>query len=216
MESVPIALEYKASLCEVRSKSNDTLAIGVLGEIGEDYVNIVAKNGDYLTLLNTNTPVKINVHNTKLGFTVLIGSVLTSTENELKVVDVVRVVDHERRNHFRVEVELPAKVSNSESFDSESGTTDVHVVFIRDLSLSGTRIETNQLLENGKKMWIRFNMDGTILMAKLYIVRRMTDKDKNTYQYGCELVYDNPTDNDRLCAYLFRKQRENARKSRPF
>lgn len=205
---LPIPLEYKSSLCEIRSKKNEILSKGVISEIDEEYVKIASKNGDYLKLLNVNQPVKVNVYN-KLGFTVLVGFVLTSTEEEMKVVDVVRIVDHERRNHFRVEVGMPAKISSKEDFsETEDEQAKIQAVFIKDLSLSGTKIETRQHFSKGSKMWIQFNLGNRIITAQCVVVRRMVDESKKFYHYGCELHFDSEADNDRLCAFLFKKQRE--------
>lgn len=213
---LPIPLEYKTSLCEIRSKRNEILSKGVISEIDEEYVKISAKNGDYLKLLNVNQPIKVNVYN-KMGFTVLVGFVLTSTEEEMKVVDVVRIVDHERRNHFRVEVGMFAKLSASGEFTPEEAKNDdakVQAVFIKDLSLSGTKIETRQHFSKGSRLWIQFNLGTRIITAQCIVVRRMIDDSKKFYQYGCEIEFESEADNDRLCAFLFKKQRELAMNSK--
>ena len=213
---LPIPLEYRSSLCEIRSKKNEILSKGVITEIDEEYIKITAKNGDYLKMLNTNRPVKVNVYN-KLGFTVLIGFVLTSTEQEMKVVDVVRIVDHERRNHFRVEVGLLAKISSNGKFiERENDEAKVQAVFIKDMSLSGTKIESKQRYSKGDKMNIQFNLGDKTVVAKCTIIRRTIDDSKRFYNYGCQLDFESEADNDRLCAYLFKKQREltiNSKKS---
>lgn len=213
---LPIPLEYKSSLCEIRSKRNEILSKGVISEIDEEYVKISAKNGDYLKLLNVNQPVKVNIYN-KMGFTVLVGFVLTSTEEEMKVVDVVRIVDHERRNHFRVEVGMFAKLSPSGEFTPEEAKNEeakVQAVFIKDLSLSGTKIETRQHFSKGTRLWIQFNLGNRIITAQCIVVRRMIDESKKFYQYGCEIEFETEADNDRLCAFLFKKQRELAMNSK--
>lgn len=213
---LPIPLDYRQSLCEVRSKKNEILSKGIITEIDEEFVRITAKNGDYLKLLNVNQPVKVNVYN-KLGFTVLVGFVLTSTEEEMKVVDVVRIVDHERRNHFRVEVGMFAKISPSGEFtpeEEEKEEAKISAVFIKDLSLSGTKIETRQHFSKGNKVWIQFNLGNCLINAQCVVVRRMIDESKKFYQYGCEIEFESEADNDRLCAFLFKKQRELAMNSR--
>lgn len=212
---LPIPLEYKSSLCEIRSKKNEILSKGVISEIDEEFVRITAKNGDYLKLLNVNQPVKVNVYN-KMGFTVLVGFVLTSTEEEMKVVDVVRIVDHERRNHFRVEVGMLAKISANEDFSEteDEEQAKIQAVFIKDLSLSGTKIETRQHFSKGSRMWIQFNLGNRIITAQCVVVRRMVDESKKSYHYGCELEFESEADNDRLCAFLFKKQRELAMNSK--
>lgn len=215
---LPIPLEYKSSLCEIRSKKNEILCKGVLSEINEEYVKIQAKDGDYLKLFNTNQPVKINIYN-KMGFAVLVGFVLTSTEAETKIVEVVRIVDHERRNHFRVEVSLPARISADEDFSATTEKSDdseakINAVFIKDLSLNGIRIESRQHFTKGSRMWIQFNIGTRLIKAQCVVVRRMLDESKKFYHYGCQLVFDNEADNDRLCAYLFKIQRQQVIDSR--
>lgn len=209
---LPIPIEYKSSLCEIRSKKNEILSKGILYEIDEEYIKIKAKNGDYLKLFNTNQPVKINIYN-KMGFAVLVGFVLTSTEEETKIVDVVRIVDHERRNHFRVEVRLPARISASGEFPEEDSVdlnelANINAVFIKDLSLNGTRIETRQRFSKGNIMYIQFNIGTKLIKAKCIVIRRMLDESKRFYHYGCQLEFETESDNDRLCAYLFKMQRQ--------
>lgn len=114
---------------------------------------------------------------------------------------------------------MPAKISASGNFtedEEQNGDNDANVsaVFIKDMSLSGTKIETKQHFSKGNRMWIRFNIGTKIITAQCVVVRRMIAESKKYYQYGCEIEFENESDNDRLCSFLFKKQRELTMNSR--
>ncbi len=210
---LPVPIEYKDSLCEIRSKKNEIVAKGILVDINEEFIKIRPADKKCLVNFNVNQPVKINVYN-KLEFAVLVGFVSGVDGVNVTIVDVVRIVDHERRNHFRVEVSLPATIDLENENDigvtqDEKNQAKINAVFIKDLSLNGTRIQSKLRLSKGNKLWISFNVGAKPIRVKCVVVRRMLDESKKFYHYGCQLEFENESDNDRLCAYLFKVQRQN-------
>lgn len=208
---LPVPIEYKDSLCEIRSKKNEIVAKGILSEISEEFIKIKPRDKKCLANFSVNQPVKVNVYN-KLEFAALVGFVNSMDENEVKIVDVVRIVDHERRNHFRVEVSLPAKIcrkNGGDVLESDDDQAKINAVFIKDLSLNGTRLETRTRLSKGDKLAISFNIGTKPVTVGCVVVRRVLDESKKFYHYGCQLEFENESDNDRLCSYLFKIQRQN-------
>ena len=63
-----------------------------------------------LQIVDYGTSIKVNVFNGKNGFRVLVGNVYTSTKSDMSVDNVINLVDKERRNFFRVDMEISAKV----------------------------------------------------------------------------------------------------------
>ena len=211
----PLDKRYLGSVCEIRSFGNDLLAVGVIAELGEDFIRIRAKS-ERMLLLNTTSKIKVNIFNSQAGFTVIICEVLTSTPKELKVVEPMRITDHERRRGFRVAVDLDARVSIRNTFDDKAKLERMQIVWIKDLSVCGLRIYSKSPFILGQIIWLDINLDGSPLIAKVQIMRVgqviHTDEDKTMREYGVRFLFDKEDDNDRLCSYLFKKQRENAQK----
>lgn len=208
--NLPIPLEYKTSMCEVRSKKNELLSKGEIFEIDEDFVSVIAKTGDELKVVKNGQPVRLNISGGKLGFAILVGIVSESSAKEMKITNIMRVVDRERRNDFRVELGISARISENGNFDAESESDEARVkaVFIKDLSLNGTKIETSHSFSKGSTMWMQFDLENKTITVQCVVVRKMVDESKRYYNYGCELKFESEADNDRLCAFLFQKQRE--------
>ena len=83
--NLPIPLEYKTSMCEVRSKKNELLSKGEIFEIDEDFVSVIAKTGDELKVVKNGQPVRLNISGGKLGFAILVGIVSESSAKEMKI-----------------------------------------------------------------------------------------------------------------------------------
>ena len=41
--------EYRGSICEIRSYRNELMAVGIVSEVGEDYIKIAPKSGSINT-----------------------------------------------------------------------------------------------------------------------------------------------------------------------
>lgn len=212
----PLDKRYIGSVCEIRSFSNQLLAVGIITELGEDYVKIRAKD-ERMILLNTTAKIKLNIFNSQAGFTVLICEVLTSTSKKLKIVEPIRITDHERRNGFRVALELSAKISMRNVFAENAKTEHLQIVCVKDLSVCGLRLFSALPFIQGQIIWIDLDLDGYHLITKAQIIRAGeinddTEDDKILREYGVRFLFDKDEDNDRLCSYLFKKQRENAQR----
>ena len=133
---------YTGSTCEIRSFANELLSIGIIDKIDDEFISI-GPHGDRLRLFNTSAKIKINIFNSKAGFAVLLGEVLTSSSFQLKIVEPLKIIDHERRSGFRVEVDLWAKVSATNNFTETSD--NVQVVYVNDVSICGLRAFSDKI-----------------------------------------------------------------------
>ncbi len=204
MSELPIQKEYEGSVCEIKSMDNELIAIGRIKEVTEKFLKI-SNNKKELQLVDYGTPIKINIFNSKVGFRVLIGSVYISTRKEMSVDSIYNLVERERRNFFRVDMDIPAKIIFKNDSSNEPIETEVTIM---DMSLSGIRFKTEHEFEVNKVFSIELvlNKKGTSNFS-CQILRIIDFKD-NLYHYGCEFVYSKSEDADLLCSFLFKKQRE--------
>ena len=202
--SIPSA--YIDSLCEIKSMENKLISTGIIIEIENDSIKVADKNGNS-DLISFNTPVKINVFNNKLGFRVLVGNVLTSTEKELKITDIISLVEHERRQFFRVDMQINTIAYIADTIEEAQKNNPVNVI-VNDLSLSGARIETRTEFQPNDTLWIKFEIKNKVYFWQCKVIRMVEYDDNGTFNYGCKFKFQNSGENDLLCSYIFQKQRE--------
>ena len=215
MADMPITNEYAQSVCEIKSMENMLVAIGRIKRVTDEYIKIYNGKNE-LRVLNFGEELKINIFNTKLGFKVVVGKVYTSTEGELTVADVSMLTDRERRNFFRVDMELEAKV-----IYRDRGPSHELDVTVLDMSLSGLRFKADHEFKEGTIVSIEVDLRidkksrSKIETFPCKIVRAIEDERKNELQYGCEFTHEPDEASDSLCSFLFKKQREflNSRKN---
>lgn len=207
---VPISAEYESSICEVKSKNNELLAVGIIKEVGDEYIKIGEKNGA-LHLIRCGTEVKINIISNKMGFTALSGTVLTSTHSEMKVVMLSQLVNSDRRNFFRVDLNIDAVVIFSRH--ANYPLSERIPVVIKDMSLCGLKIEINRELSDDAVIWTEMFIKNKTVCYQCKIIRQI-NRDGDRIQYGCEFIFNKFDDKDIIWSYLFQKQREQLNKSR--
>ena len=211
----PIDERYLGNVCEIRSFANELIGIGVIREVGEDFITIGARDSE-LRLFNTFQKIKLNIFNSKVGFTVIICEVLASTRKMLRVVSPIKIVDHERRQGFRVAVDLHARISISRERLESGDYEDLQVVWIKDMSICGLKIHSDKKYILGQVVWLTFELDErTRLTVKAQFVRdNDVEGDGDLREYGIKLLFDREEDSDKLCSYLFKAQREQSQKIR--
>lgn len=204
MSELPIQKEYEGSVCEIKSMDNELIAIGKIKEVTEKFLKI-SNNKRELQVVDYGTPIKINVFNAKIGFRVLVGTVYISTRKEMSVDSIYNLVERERRNFFRVDMEIPAKIIFKDSSSKEPVETEVTIM---DMSLSGIRFKTEYEFDVNKVFSVELALNKKGVSSFSCQVLRIIDFKDNLYQYGCEFVYSKSEDADLLCSFLFKKQRE--------
>lgn len=208
MPELPIPAEYTGSLCEIKTMENALVSTGRIKEIAAKYIKISNRNKD-LEIVDYGTLLKINVFNTQQGFRVIVGNVYTSSKVELSIVSIVSLVETERRNFFRVDMNYDTKAVFMES-SKASRATEVDIS-IKDMSLSGIRFVSKYRFETGMyiktRMTLNKKKDVNIQCRIVRIISEEVDGMKN---YGCEIIHDtnDNDDTDIFCSFLFQKQRE--------
>lgn len=204
MSEMPIVKDYEGSVCEIKTMDNDLIAIGKIQEINDKILRISSQKKE-LKVVDYGTLIKVNIFNADLGFRVIVGNVYTSTKGEISIASVLSLVNRERRNFFRVDMDLNAKLIYNES---AYRTREIHVKVL-DMSLSGIRFQCNTIFNVGSQVSVSLclnNQKNHSFPCK--IVRSITNGEGEELQYGCEFTGSNEDASDALCSFLFQKQRE--------
>lgn len=197
--------DYEGSVCEIKTTENELIAIGKIKEISQKYVKIF-NNKKELQIVDYGTSIKVNVFNGKNGFRVLVGNIYTSTKSEMSIDNVINLVDKERRNFFRVDMEMTAKaVFKKTAMDMYPTEADVTIM---DMSLSGLKFKTPYVFSENNTLAIELNLNKKKNSSFQCKILRIIGYENGEYQYGCEFVYSKTEDADLLCSFLFKKQRE--------
>ena len=209
MSKTVISKEYVNSVCEIKSMSNILVAVGRIMEVTEKYIRISSGKNE-LRVLNFHEEIKVNIFNATLGFKVIVGEVFTSTPGELAISDVSMLTDRERRNFFRVDMQLDASV-----LYKRRGPIHELPAKVLDMSLSGLRFSADHEFLVDDVVSIALDLKTTKTARSkpctlpCRIVRIIENTDHGEFQYGCEFMgtRDDSTE-DALCSFLFVKQRE--------
>ncbi|MEA5010175.1 MAG: PilZ domain-containing protein [Angelakisella sp.] len=211
---LPIPQEYKSSICEIKTLENELIAAGIIREITDEYIEITAKSGT-MDIVRYGTPLKINVFNHKQGIRVLRGNAYISSVDFIRVVDVVTVLDHERRNFFRVSTNMSAFAQIwLEDADSDPNSIESLNVKVKNLSLGGALIITDRELKSNQQMYLIINLDKQTCRFRCS-VKRIENNSKHGFMYGCKFYEAPDSETSALCAYIFKKQREQINRKDP-
>lgn len=191
---------------------NGLIATGIIAQIEKDYIQINEKNCLF-PLLSYGTMLKVNIFNSKVGFRVIIGTVLSTSIRFIKLVDVSSLLDYERRNFFRIETDQPAYLVEEQP---DGSCNIVCGIVIRDISLGGILFEANsdEKFRIGQKLAVKLKLSRISLVLSMR-VKRIIPPDKNPVtQYGCEFEGVSDAQTDAICIYIFQRQRERLNKAR--
>lgn len=208
---LPIPLEYISSVCEVKTLENDLVCTGTINDVTDDYIEITDRTGKMPGVMY-GLEVKVNIYNSKQGFRVVVGTVYTSSDQFIRLVDISNILDYERRHFFRVETKMfgymkPAVRPMSEDEPEEERVT------VRDISLGGALIETENELHIGDRFKLRLNLAHNSVVFSC-AVRRIKDSPESKHLYGCAFDGYSDFQSNILCAYIFQRQKEHIHKHR--
>ena len=212
---MPISEQYLNSSCEVKAMDNKPILIGRLSKILGEKI-LISGNGNKLPLIHCNTIVKVSIINTALGLKVLIGKVFLSTEDFIRITELQSMADFEKRNFFRVSVDLPSRaclVSSGEK-TAKIENPEYFLVHILDMSLSGLFFVSGKSLTVGSCVSITLNLYQTEISLKCKILRKIAVNMNTEDGYGCEYIDNSGRPYDLLCKYLFDCQRRQIRQIR--
>jgi hypothetical protein len=208
---LPVSENYIGPLCEVKAMDNKLILTGYLGKIGQEEIQIFGKS-DPLPIIHCNTTVKVSIYNTALGFRILVGKVYLSTPNLIRISDISTEVEYEKRNFFRVKVEIKTEAFREDNEGHPIRSEPPTPVIIKDLSLSGLFLTTPRKLEVGDHLSVRLNLYNTPMYFRCKVVRKIASKFAPEDGYGCEFLDSTGHSTDLLCKYLFECQREQIRR----
>lgn len=214
---------YLSSLCEVKSLTNELLALGRVAKIDNDALEIAAGEDERMPLLQYRTPAKLFVHNSRLGSQVLVGITYLSTEVFARFEEVKPLQDFERRGAFRVNLLVPGHLyplwsdAQQADFDkrvADASPEDAQVLLdathtevkLLDISLTGLRLSSAKKLRVGDRYYIEFVALETPMHFGIQ-VQRIINTPTGAVQYGCTYVDFTERQLDLLCRDLFQLQR---------
>lgn len=203
---LPLSEQYLHSPCELKSMSNEVILTGVLDDVSNDYMQIT-NAPDKLPIIHCNTPVKLNVYNNALGFKVLVGIVYLSTAEFIRVVDVQNATDFEKRDFFRVKVDIASNAYLVLDDNQENVPVTLFPIQIGDLSLGGLSFQTDEELQVEDHLVVKLNVESQV-MSLLCKIKRRIFVDGTPVGYGCEFIDNSGRQFDLLCRYIFDCQRQ--------
>lgn len=216
----PLPKSYEQSVCEVKTLDNELLIAGYISEITDEYVQIGTFKGERLPLIHFDKPLKISIHNAKMGFRVLGGVCYLSTDELLRVVNVDNLQDFERRSFFRVPVSLSAWMMRvPDEYDQmhpDMETPEEIPINVNNLSLSGllfTPEESGRKFLMGDRFIVELPIEKSTLTLNIKVCRYERYDNKPT-RYGCEFYGYTQKQSDKLCSYIFEIEREMIRKKK--
>lgn len=204
---LPISEQYLNSPCEIRSMENAPILMGYISAFVDDGIQISSKE-DALPLIHCNSTVKISILNSTLGFKVLIGRVYLSTASFIRIVDAQNAMDYEKRNFFRVKVNIDSKAFPVTPTENGSISQEPIKIHLRDISLSGLFFVSDSNLAVEDKLIVSLNLYNTAVSLLCKIIRKIPVEMGTADGYGCEFLDNTGKQFDLLCKYLFDCQRE--------
>lgn len=208
MKDLSLPVEYEQSWCEVKTAENELIAVGRIKTIKPKYMIIYDKDHK-MPSIQIGTLVKINVFNPNKEIRVCIGNIYIVSGSELSLVNVISLVNNEKRNFFRVKTDIETEAIYREySRQRYPSKTDITIL---DMSLNGLQFKSTIDFKKNDVVGIVLKFKhkkekGIIINCEIV---RLIDEKKDGYQnYGCRIVMDENIDIDTICTFLFDKQRE--------
>lgn len=201
--------EYLHSLCSVKNIAGELLVTGRLSVLEPDYLEIQDPD-NRLPLVPDNMIVHISMTTEGLPPYFGVGRACNSTVSCLRIANYADINHFERRGAFRVPVKLKGKLcllDEGGGADRKSETP----VRVRDISLSGIFFKCKRELSVGQRVQVTFMIPRDYFQFTCQVRRSVSLESE--MGYGCSFEGMSKAMSDKLCAYLFRVQGEQLRKS---
>lgn len=203
--------KYLDCVCEVRSLHNELLGVGVVDEGAPDELVLKGATGHHLPLIHYNTQVKISILSKASDFIILVGTVFTSTAQKMKMTGVTTLQQYERRNFFRVSVNVEAVLyPETESGAQENDGERPIACIMRDISLGGCLLESDSELKLGQRFVMEFVLEQVKHKLKMTICRHAEAMDQPLpyLRFGGSFGANGDAQIDAVCKDLFVLQRK--------
>ncbi len=193
---------------------NTPILTGRLSRILDDEIQISGE-GERLPMLQASSAVKVSILNSELGLKVLFGKTYLSTPDMIRIADLRNAAAFERRNFFRVRVDLkveafPARARGKEPDEAPESLT----VRVYDVSLGGLFFVSDRTFRRGEKLTVRLRLFDEDALFPCKVLRSIPVELGTEDGYGCKFVGGTARQMNQLCRYIFEKQREQIRRMR--
>lgn len=201
--------------CEVKTMDNRLLAMGHIATQQAGQVEI-GNPGGQMPILGLGTPVKLIIHNAEhtKELQVLSGRVYVSNEYFLRLVELVDFAEYEKRRFFRLDIDHSALLivpSEDETGEVREGEIKIRV---RNMSLCGMMFTSEKELQSGQEAKLRMTLHNNQMETISVRVVRVIPRAEGRVDYGAELLEVTPRVDQSLCAFLFREQQKQIRRTR--
>ncbi len=203
-----ISEKYIGSLCEIKTVENKLLSTGFIDQVTDDYVEIKYRD-DVKLLLTPNIFVKVSVFNEKLGFKVLVGKVYVGTNDFIRIVEIISLMDFEKRDFFRINIyEHATLYIKPITVEETHYTKDPAIaVCLSNISLCGVYFKSIERFRQGDKLYLLLELSsGKVIFP--CIVHRICEEDDDVLGYGCEFIDYSQKQSDDLYRFIYEKQVE--------
>lgn len=139
------------------------------------------------TKLKVNEEVFINVFNKAQGVYLYSGVIKHIIENTIIINDIMFLLDKERRNNNRININIPLKVSKIKKLSEKTIELSKPIfMYGKNLSVGGILLECVLNIPDDVKFLIELPLDNN----KIYIetVTKRKYEKNNLYYYGCEFT----------------------------
>jgi hypothetical protein len=189
--------------CEVKSLSNQLIAVGYICKAGDHAIEIRPKSNK-LPLQSANSKVKIILQSKKNGYKTLVGTVYLSTNDMMRVIDLQEISDFEKRKYFRIVLQLEAVALKPAGSDEEEENAAVIPVTIMNVSLRGLHFKSVDPFQVNDKITVIFPAPGKTLRLPAKICR-ITGQGGEA-GYGCSFIDISRTDLDVLYKFILSQE----------
>lgn len=204
--------KYENSLCELKDINNNFLAPGVISAVTDEYIEIAYRN-DVVLLLQPNRLVKVNILSEKNGFKVIVGKVYVGTENFIRLVEVVTLMDFEKRDYFRISIDTISPIFDKEltASEAEFHSHNCPTIRISNISLCGFYFESANRYQLDQEVFILLTLEkGKSVFPS--VIKRITKTQTDLIGYGCNFSNIDEKLSDQLYKYIYTKQLEYLKK----
>lgn len=203
-----IAEKYLNSLCDIRNQNNDIVARGRITQITDYYLEVTYKD-NMNVLLIADTIVKINIINETVGSKVYMGRVYVGSDTQIRLIEIVTLMDFEKRDYFRINIYEHALMFKTPVTVEEaiSGIIDSYEITINNISLCGLFFLSTERFHQEEMVYIMLDLSigKTVLQCK---VHRISHDYPEKIGYGCEFVGLRSGVSDSLYRFIHQKQVE--------
>jgi len=204
--------KYLDAFCTVKNIAGDLLVSGRITKIGKDYVEIRDPR-EQMAVIFYETMVYIAVTKPPLDPYFGVGKVNVSNNQMLRISEYMEIYHSERREGVRVPVRVKGKMTLDWDRPAGRKRPEEFPIDVRNLSLNGLFFRSEKELKIGDRIHVTLSMPADYFELPCRI-QRLEERPGEETGYGC--VFDKLPKgmSDKLCAYLFRVQGEQIRRSR--